>query len=369
MASRLGPAGTPALIGLLFRTWVSRMTSQVPGDGRMDHLTTGILRRSSDAVVIIALADGRILDVNEAFFTATGHTRHELVGRPGQDLLVGFGQTASLTAGTLEHSGSTTCAPIGLWTRSGELRVGELSALELEVEGERDALCTIRGIRDPTPGQRRAVAREELSRVLRGGARWPETAVGSLRAFGGCLRWEFGAVWRGTPRSGRLRCVAVWRAPQFELEQLEQGTRHATYPPGMESLGRAWTEPTWVPDASADAGFMRRHAGAGEPMHGWLGFPAVGPDGVVGVVEFVSREIRQPDREFLEMVEDFSTLFGRVVQDMGAADLPRVNDPGTVSPAPPAPRPGTMPAAFRDLAGAGGGGGRQSQTSRGCSGQ
>jgi PAS domain-containing protein len=38
----------------------------------MEQLATGILRRSSDAVVIISLADGRILDVNEAFFTLTG---------------------------------------------------------------------------------------------------------------------------------------------------------------------------------------------------------------------------------------------------------------------------------------------------------
>jgi PAS domain-containing protein len=68
----------------------------------MEHLTTGILRRSSDAVVIVDLTDGRILDVNEAFFTATGHARHELVGRPGHALLVGFGQTA----GTLEQLGA-----------------------------------------------------------------------------------------------------------------------------------------------------------------------------------------------------------------------------------------------------------------------
>ena len=82
----------------------------------MEHFTTGILRRSSDVVVIIG-SGGRVLDVNEAFFTATGHARRELVGRPGQDLLVGFGQTAGLTAGTLEHSGSTTCAPIKVPSR------------------------------------------------------------------------------------------------------------------------------------------------------------------------------------------------------------------------------------------------------------
>jgi PAS domain-containing protein len=73
----------------------------------MGQLTTEILRQSSDAVVIIGLADGRVLDVNEAFFTATGHARHELVGRPGRDLLVGLGQAADPTAvEVLEDLGS-----------------------------------------------------------------------------------------------------------------------------------------------------------------------------------------------------------------------------------------------------------------------
>jgi PAS domain S-box-containing protein len=319
----------------------------------MEHLTTELLRRSSDAVIIMG-TDGRVLDVNEAFFTATGHARHELVGGPGHDLLVGLERTVGLKAGALERLGTIAGAPVGLWTRSGELRVGDLSALELQVQGEQIALYTIRGMRDPSPRQRRALAREELDRALRGGAGQPETAVRSLQAFGSCLRWDFGALWRGMPRMGSLRCIAVWRSPQSDLKRLEDATRDAAYPPGMESLGRSWMEgePTWVPDASADAGFMPRHGGVGEPVHGWLGFPALGPDGVVGVVEFVSREIRQPDAELLGMVEDFGRLFGQVIQETGVGDVRPRNDAATVSHAPSERQPNTVPAAFRDLAGA-----------------
>jgi PAS domain S-box-containing protein len=319
----------------------------------MEYLTTEILRRSSDAVVIIG-ADGRVLDVNEAFFTATGHARHELVGRPGHDLLVGFERTAGLKAGALERLGAIAGSSIGLWTRSGELRVGDLSALELQVQGEEIALYTIRGVRDPSPRQRRALAWEELDRVLRGGAGWSETAIRSLQAFGSCLRWDFGALWQGVPPMGRLRCVAVWRCPQSDVKRLEDATRDAVHPPGMESLGRSWMEgePTWIPDVSADPGFKPRHGGVGEPLHGWLGVPALGRDGVVGVVEFVSREIRQPDAEFLGMAEDFGRLFGQVIQDIGVADVRPLEDADTVPPIPPQFQPGTVQAAFRDLAGA-----------------
>jgi PAS domain S-box-containing protein len=309
----------------------------------MEQLTDGILRRSSDAIVITGLADGRILDVNEAFFTVTGHARHELVGRPWRDLLVGLGPTADPAAGgPLKELGALADARIGVWTRSGELRLGELSALVLEFEGQRAALCTIREVRDPTPGQRRSAAREELDRLLRGSGPHGEAATRALQAFGRCLRWEMGALWRGSPRGERLRCVTEWPARQPGLGHPHEPTRSTLSPTRLEAFRQAWLrqEPRWIPDILADPAVSRVPLGLEEPMHGWLGFPALGADGVIGMVEFLSRETRQPDTELLAMIEDFGRLFGRLLEHADTAG------PGTGDPAL-----GAMPDAFRDLAG------------------
>ena len=315
----------------------------------MEQLTTGLLRRSSDAVIIIGLADGSVLDVNEAFFTVTGHARRDLVGRPGRDLLVGLEQSADPAAIEALQE-----APIGLWTRSGELRVGDLSALVLEVEGQRDALCTIKGVRDPTPGQRRWVARKELDRVLRSGDGGSDRAARALQAFGRSMRWEFGALWRSVPPPDDLRCTAVWHSPQSGLQQLEEATRHAALPAGLEPLRRAWLrgEPTWVPDAAADPAFSQARGEAGQPLHGWLGFPVWGRGRVIGVAEFLSREVRQPDGGLLAMIEDFGHLFGRILEGVGAPDADPVAEVRTLQQAAGEPPPRTVPGAFRDLAGA-----------------
>jgi DNA-binding transcriptional MerR regulator len=323
----------------------------------MEQLTTGVLRRSSDAVVIIGLAEGTVVDVNEAFFTMTGHARHEFVGRPGSDLLVGLGEDADPTAvEVLGRPGSVADIPVGFWTHSGELRVGDLSALVLEVEGRRVALCTIRGVRDATPGQRRSVACKKLERILEASDPRSDPEPRALQAFGSCLRWEFGALWRGAPPPQHLRCTAVWHSPQSDLGPLEEASRFAAFPStGTEVLRRVRLqgEPIWVPDALADAELSRAQIGIGEPMRGWLGFPALGTDGVVGVVEFVSRETRQPDPELLEMMETFGRLFGRLLEDVEAPGFRRVGQ-AEVGPGPAVqdPSPGTTPAALRDLAGA-----------------
>jgi DNA-binding transcriptional MerR regulator len=312
----------------------------------MERLTTGILRRSSDAVVIIGLADGTILDVNKAFFTLTGHARRDLVGRPDHELLAGLGPTADPTAvGALDELGSLADAQVGLWTRSGELRVGQLSALVLEFEGQRTALGMLREVRDPTPEQRRSIAREELDRILRSGDTDPEAATRALRAFGRCLRWETGALWRGAPHGEGLRCTTEWSAEQGGVGQFEAATWYAAASPTrLAALRRAWHRraPTWIPDVLADPELSpQAPGGAAEPMHGWLGFPALGPDGPTGMVEFLSRDARQPDAELLAMIEDFGKLFGQLLEHAETA-LPETEDPA----------PGTVPDAFRDLAGA-----------------
>ena len=321
----------------------------------MEHLTTGLLRRSSDAVVIIDLADGRVLDVNEAFFTLTGHARHELVGRPSRDVFIGLGRTADPPAvEALLNLGSLADVPIALWNRSGELRVGDLSALVLELEGRRDALCMIRKVRDPTPGQRRLVARAELDRILQSDDRDPGAAIRSLGAVGRSLRWELGALWRGTPRSEELRCAAVWRSPQADVGRREETIRHAAVPPGREPIRQVLLrgEPIWIADILADYELPQAHADRGEPMHGWLGFPALGSEGVIGVVELVSREARQPDSALLAMMEDLGHVFGRLLEDVHAPGPHAAEGAGTSHQISHEPSLGAVSTAIRNLAGA-----------------
>jgi PAS domain S-box-containing protein len=320
----------------------------------MEHLTTGILRRSSDAVVIVGLADGSVLDVNEAFFTVTGHARHELVGRPSRDVFIGLGETADPTAvEMLQDLGSLTDVPIGFWNRSGELRVGDLSAMVLELDDRRDALCMIRKVRDPTPGQRRLVARAELDRILQSGDRDAGTATRALGAVGGALRWELCALWRGTPRSEELRCAAVWRSPRADVGRLEGTIRHAAVPPGREPIRQVLLrgEPIWIADILADDEFPQAHADGAEPTHGWLGFPALGSEGVIGVVELVSRETRQPDPQLLAMIKDLGSVFGWLLQHVEAQDRLDVEEAETVGQVSHEPPPGTV-SAIRGLAGA-----------------
>jgi hypothetical protein len=295
----------------------------------MKQAITRILQRSSDAIIVIRLADATVLGANGAFAAVTGHPQHKVVGRPSGDLIGRLGAVdGAMAVAGLRDPGSTMNALTTLWTGSGDLRVGQLAALVVEVEGQCDAVCAIRGIRDPTPAERRLMARQELHRIVHGGGAWPDTGAVALEAVGRCLRWQFGAFWSAGADSAILRCAAVWRAPDLDLEQLEQASWEAAFEPGDGLLGQVWVsgKPAWVGDALSDPRFHQRCGGAGAAMGGWLGFPAWGADGVVGVIEFISFEPQQPDEELLRAAEEFGRLFGRLVEDAGGedTDLPDV---------------------------------------------
>jgi PAS domain S-box-containing protein len=280
----------------------------------MEHLAAGLLLRSPDPIAIIRLSDEMVVDVNEAYFAMTGFSREEVVGHPTRELAICLEPSShSVISNALRTSGSIGNVQAAFFTRSGELRVGELSALVVDAGGQQDAVCAIRNSRDPTPGERRRAAREELHRTVRGKGSWPAAATAALRALGQCLRWDLTALWT-LDDSDRLHSMALWRASPVDFNASGEARQRTALPPtGLPlrvlEVGRA----TWIPDVVEHPG-LPSFPPLPRSVHGWLGFPAVAGDRIVGVVELYSREVRQPDDELLSMTGEFGQLFGRLVQ-------------------------------------------------------
>ena len=275
----------------------------------MEQTTAQVLERSSDAILIIRLEDGTILGANEALFAVTGHPQHELTGRPVGDLFVRL---------RVQGAPDSAAPPIARWTRSGELRGGDLSALVVDVEGQRAAVCTIRDISDPTPAERRLAAQERFSRTIQAGGPSLQVAVAAIGALGESLRWEFGALWLTAPGLPTMGCVAVWRAPLADLGALEAATWQARVRPGAGLVGWAWRDrrAAWVSDVMAEGEPEPRLRHVGDLVHGWFGFPVWAGGEVIGIVELFSRAVRQPDDKLVQLTGQFGALLGGVLAEV-----------------------------------------------------
>ncbi len=136
-----------------------------------------------------------------------------------------------------------------------------------------------------------------------------------LSAICDALQWEHGAFWITSPPGPKLRCLATWHRPGLPFDEFSDVTREMTFGEGVGLPGRVWTsrEPAWIPDVLEDPNFPRAAAAARAGLHGAFGFPILQGGTVLGVMEFFSREIRQPDSYLLSTLSAVGSQIGLFV--------------------------------------------------------
>jgi PAS domain S-box-containing protein len=151
------------------------------------------------------------------------------------------------------------------------------------------------------------------------------TAV--LEAIGEELGWELGAVWEVDAEAERLRCVCTWHsgegAPEFEAlsERIALAPGH-----GLPGRVLAHDEAIWISDVPEDANFPRADAARRSGLHAAFGFPLQSPRGVVGVMEFFSRELREPDERLLWTMRVLGSEVGQFVARRRAEEEVRARE-------------------------------------------
>jgi PAS domain S-box-containing protein len=98
------------------------------------------------------------------------------------------------------------------------------------------------------------------------------------------------------------------------------------FPRGVGLPGRVWAtgEPIWVTDIARDPNFPRAAIAGEVGLHGALAFPIKLNTQVLGVLEFFSREIRQPDEDLLQMLGAVGSQIGQFTERKQAEEALRV---------------------------------------------
>jgi PAS domain S-box-containing protein len=122
-----------------------------------------------------------------------------------------------------------------------------------------------------------------------------------LRTICEAFGWAYGGLWGLDRAANSLRHLASWQAPGFDADEFLAVSRDTVFTRGVGLPGRVWAtrQPEWVPDVVPDANFPRAAVAERTGLHAAFGFPVIGGKDVLGVMEFFSPEIRQPDPEIV----------------------------------------------------------------------
>jgi PAS domain S-box-containing protein len=185
-----------------------------------------------------------------------------------------------------------------------------------------ESVGTVMDVTERKRAERRLMAQHTVTQILAQAATLREATAKILQALCECLVWDVGALWSIDRDAGVLRCVEVWHKDSVEVPEFEAASRETTFIPGIGLPGRVWfsREPAYIPDVVRDSNFLRAPIAAREVMHAAFGFPILLGGEVLGVMEFFSHEIREPEQELLDMMGTIGSQIGQFIERKQAED-------------------------------------------------
>jgi PAS domain S-box-containing protein len=203
--------------------------------------------------------------------------------------------------------------------RSSDGAVRWLSVRGRVIRDERGSPAVMAGvcadITERKDAERSLAMQYAVARVLATAPSVGEAGHDLLAAIGRALGWELGAMWRVDEELRVLRLVGEWHAMTSTARFLEE-SREFLFERGVGLPGRVWASglPAWVPDVSLDDNFPRAPFAVAEGLHSGFAFPVTLGTQVLGVIEFFSHRIREPNEPLLELIGAIGAQIGQYLE-------------------------------------------------------
>ena len=136
-----------------------------------------------------------------------------------------------------------------------------------------------------------------------------------LRAIGESLGCACGMRRLWNEREQKLTCAEVWNLPSAEVEQFLELSREPRFLPqlsgGLLRRTLASGEPVWITDVTKDPGFRRGPEALKAGLRGAFAFPILFGEEIISLMEFFSRESRQPDEGLMQSTRSIGSQIGQ----------------------------------------------------------
>jgi PAS domain S-box-containing protein len=162
----------------------------------------------------------------------------------------------------------------------------------------------------------------EIARALAESPTLEDASPSMIEAVCNALGWQCGAIWEVDRGRKLLRCAGTWHAPGLAFDEFTRATMTTTFERGIGLPGRVWKdrEPAWIPDVTRDDNFPRAAAAERVGLHAAFASPIRQGRRIQGVLEFFSRDIREPSPDLLTMMTTICSQIGLFIERKLAND-------------------------------------------------
>ena len=275
----------------------------------------GLIQVNPLAVVVIDAHD-LVQMCNPAFERMFGYREADIIGQPIDPLIVpAENRHEAETLSRLGFAGQTADSVTRRRRKDGSIIDVELTVVPLSHEGTSiGAYGIFRDLTEQKHAERHLRAQYAVVEALAHSATIEEAAPWVLRAVAESVDWQLGAMWIVDKTADKLRCLDLWCAADVSAAQFEQETRNGRFARGV-GPGRTWDteKPAWIVDVTKEGRFSRREAAAAAGLHSAFSFPMILSGDVIGVVEFFTSAVLEPDDSILRMFAALGRQLGAFV--------------------------------------------------------
>jgi PAS domain S-box-containing protein len=276
-------------------------------------------------LICVAGLDGYFKQVNKAWTDVLGYSKEELLSQPWTNFVHPDDREASIAEAIQVFQGHKTMRFRNRYrSKEGSFR-WILWTAAAPSDGQ-FLYATGRDITEIKRDEDLLLAQYFVTKVLAEAPSLDEAAPQILKSICETLEWAVGTVWKLDKKEGILRCVETWHIPSANVSEFSALTRAHTFDRGIGLPGRVWqqVDALWIEDVTRDPNFPRAPIASKECLHSAFGFPILLADEVLGVLEFFSHQIREPDTKLLKLLSAIGSQIGQFIERTEAEEALRL---------------------------------------------
>jgi len=275
---------------------------------------TELLDLALDLICVAGL-DGYFKRVNKAWTDVLGYTKEELFTQPWINLIHPDDQGATIAEATKVLQGYKTMR----FRNRVRSKDGSFRWIAWTAAAPPDGqffYATGRDVSETKRDEDLLLTQYFVTRVLAEAPSLHEAAPQILKSICETLEWAVGTLWQLDKKEGVLRSVETWHIPTANVSEFSAATLSRTFDRGVGLPGRVWgtADALWIEDVTRDTNFPRTLIASKEGLHSAFGFPILLGDEVLGVLEFFSHQIRQPDTKLLNLLSAVGSQIGQFIE-------------------------------------------------------
>ena len=284
----------------------------------------------TDNAVVLTDPEGRVEWVNEGFTRITGYEFAEVLGRKPGALLQGPGTDPARVRelGAQIRSGQGFRTELLNYRKNGRAYwiAIEMQPIHDETGRLTNFMAIESDITERRAAQQRLAVQYAVAQALPEAASLASALPRLLEGVAASLGWQVGQFWRLDGE--RLVFADSWHAPEEQYPNFCGLNRTMEFRRTFGLPGQVWAagRPVWVSDVSRAPGFQRAAQAEKDGLRGAVALPVFVRGEFWGVMEFLNRNIAEPDEALLATFVSVGQQIGEFIERREAEEVLRATN-------------------------------------------